>query len=123
MLLLQGIISIRLIFRLGIAYAGTRREEVLELLLPIVSDTTVTMELSSLAALSLGLVFVGTCNGDVASTILQTLMERDESSLKDTYSRLMGTGLALLFIGTLVFLLMIRPTRGCRCDSRNFKGN
>jgi 26S proteasome regulatory subunit N1 len=84
---------------LGIAYAGTRREEVLELLLPIVSDTTVTMELSALAALSLGLVFVGTCNGDVASTILQTLMERDETSLKDTNSRLMGAGLALLFVG------------------------
>lgn len=84
---------------MGIAYAGTRREEVLELLLPIVSDTTVTMELSSFAALSLGLVFVGTCNGDVASTILQTLMERDETALKDTYSRLMGAGLALLFIG------------------------
>ena len=86
--------------RLGIAYAGTRREELLELLLPLVSDTTITMELSSLAALSLGMIFVGTCNGDITSTILQTLMERDETSLKDTYSRLMGAGLALLFVGS-----------------------
>lgn len=71
----------------------------MDLLLPLVSDTTLTMELSSLAALSLGLVFVGTCNGDLTSTILQTMMERDENALKDTFTRMMGLGLALLFIG------------------------
>ena len=87
------------IMGLGLAYVGTRREEVLELLLPLVSDTTLTMEISSLAALSLGLVFVGTCHGELTSTILQTMMERDETALKDTYSRLMGLGLGLLYVG------------------------
>jgi 26S proteasome regulatory subunit N1 len=95
----KAIFRVASIVGLGIAYCGTRREEVLDLLLPLVSDTTLTMELSSLAALSLGLVFVGTCNGDITSTILQTLMERDEAALKDTHSRMMGLGLALLFIG------------------------
>lgn len=84
---------------LGIAYAGTRRQEVLDRLLPLVSDTSLTMEISSMAALSLGLVFTGTCNGEITSTILQTMMEREEAALKDTYSRMMGLGLALLFIG------------------------
>lgn len=84
---------------LGLAYAGSAREEVSDLLLPIVSDTTLSMELSSLAALALGMVFVGTCHGDITSTILQTMMEREDSQLKDTWSRFMGLGLGLLYLG------------------------
>ncbi|KAL1933180.1 hypothetical protein VTP01DRAFT_8858 [Rhizomucor pusillus] len=87
------------IFGLGLAYAGSAREEVSDLLLPIVSDTTLSMELSSLAALALGMVFVGTCHGDITSTILQTMMEREDSQLKDTWSRFMGLGLGLLYLG------------------------
>ncbi|KAI8925728.1 armadillo-type protein [Entophlyctis helioformis] len=95
----SSIVRATSIIGLGIAYAGSSREEVLDLLLPLVSDTTLTMELSSLAALSLGLVFVGTCHGDITSTILQTMMERDDTQLKDAYARFMGVGLALLFLG------------------------
>ena len=87
------------ILGLGIAYAGTGRQEVLDLLLPLVGDTGITMELSSLAALSCGLVFASSCNGDITSTILQTFMEREESNLKDPYARLMAVGLSLLFLG------------------------
>lgn len=71
----------------------------MELLLPIISDTGVTMELSSLAALSLGAVFVGTCHGEIVTTILTTMMEREEAQLKDPYSKFMALGLALLFLG------------------------
>lgn len=84
---------------LGIAYAGSAREEVAELLLPIVCDTGLAMELSSVAALALGMVFVGTCHGDIASTILQTMMEREDKYLKETWSRFMALGLGLLFLG------------------------
>ena len=84
---------------LGIAYAGSAREDVQELLTGIVSDTTLNMELSSMAALSLGLIFVGTGNGDITSTILQTMMERDETAMKDTFAKFMALGLALLFLG------------------------
>ncbi|KAJ3200893.1 proteasome regulatory particle base subunit, partial [Dinochytrium kinnereticum] len=87
------------IIGLGIAYAGSAREDVMELLLPLVSDLGLSMELSSLAALSLGLIFVGTCHGDITSTILQTMMERDDAALKDTYAKFMGVGLALLYLG------------------------
>jgi 26S proteasome regulatory subunit N1 len=92
-------LRIAAIIGLGLAYAGQKREEVLELLLPLVSDTALTMELSSLAALSLGLVFVGTCNGDIVSTILQTMMEREDGALKESDARMLGLGLALLFVG------------------------
>ncbi|CAG8655494.1 46371_t:CDS:10 [Gigaspora margarita] len=84
---------------LGMAYAGSKRADVRDLLLPLVSDTTLTMEVASLAALSLGLVFAGDCNGDITSTILQTMMERDDSQLKETWGRFMGLGLALLYLG------------------------
>ncbi|KAI9338537.1 armadillo-type protein [Obelidium mucronatum] len=94
-----SVLRVAAIVGLGIAYAGSAREEVQDLLLPLVSDTGLTMELSSLAALSLGLVYVGTCHGDIASTILQTLMERDDETLKSPFGRFMGVGLGLLFLG------------------------
>nr|CAA70948.1 19S regulatory cap region of 26S protease subunit 2 [Schizosaccharomyces pombe] len=87
------------ILGLGLAYSGANREDLLDMLSPIVTDTDCPMQLSCLAALSLGLIFVGTCNGDVASTILQTLMEREESAQNDQWGRFMALGLALLFNG------------------------
>ncbi|KAI8808022.1 armadillo-type protein [Cladochytrium replicatum] len=84
---------------IGIACAGGASEDVVETLLGRVSDTGVSMEEASLAALSLGLTFVGTCHGDIASTILQTMMEREEVQLKEPFAKFMGLGLALLFLG------------------------
>lgn len=92
-------IRVAAIAGLGIAYLGSRREEVLDLLLPLVTDTGLTMELSSVAALSLGLVYIGTCNGDITSSILQTMMERSETDLKDPWAKFMALGLSLLFLG------------------------
>ena len=87
------------IMGLGIAYAGTCRQEVLDLLLHTVADTTITVELSAIAALALGQVFAASANGDIASTILQVMMEREEAQLKEPYGRFLALGLALLFIG------------------------
>lgn len=87
------------IMGLGISYAGTARAELIDLLLPIVSDSTLDMELVSTAALSLGQIFVGTCHGDITSTILQTLMERSEEDLRNKFARFLALGLALLFLG------------------------
>lgn len=84
---------------LGLAYAGTNFTELIESLLPIVSDTAINIEIASQAALSLGLTCVGTCNGEIASTILQTLMERDNVQLDSPYTRFMGLGLSLLYLG------------------------
>lgn len=84
---------------LGIAFAGSANKEVLNLLLPLVSDLDVSIEVSSLAALALGHVFVGTTNGDITSTILQTLLERDFSQLANKYIRFMALGLGLLCMG------------------------
>lgn len=84
---------------LGIAFSGTSNEEVLSLLLPLVSDLDVSIEVSSLAALALGHTFVGTCHGDITSTILQTLLERDFTQLTNKFVRFMSLGLGLLYMG------------------------
>jgi 26S proteasome regulatory subunit N1 len=54
-----------------------------------------------MAALSCGMISVGSCNGEVTSTILQTMMERSEADLKDTYSRYLALGLALAYLGKI----------------------
>ncbi|KAF1362795.1 26S proteasome non-ATPase-like protein regulatory subunit 2 [Lizonia empirigonia] len=88
------------IMGLGLAYAGSNKEELLELLLPIVSDTSLDMQLSAMAALSLGLIFVGSANGEVTDALMNTLLDEDRSSqLKDKWTRFMSLGLALLFFG------------------------
>ncbi|EFN53700.1 hypothetical protein CHLNCDRAFT_25435, partial [Chlorella variabilis] len=83
---------------LGISYAGREKEEVAELLLPLIMDTDISMEVSSIAALSLALVYQGTANGDAVEAILQALMLRGEADLMQTGGRLMCLALGLLFL-------------------------
>lgn len=75
------------------------------LLLPVVADDSLSMEIISLAALSLGFVFVGSGNGEVASTILQVMMERDDKALDEKWGRFLSLGLALLYLGLHPLLL------------------
>lgn len=52
-------------------------------------------------ALACGMIAVGSCNGDVTSTIVQTIMEKNEQELKDTYARWLPLGLGLNHLGIL----------------------
>jgi 26S proteasome regulatory subunit N1 len=61
---------------LALAYAGLHREDLLAYLLPHVADDAITMEISGLAALALGFIFVGSKHGEVSEIILQTFMEK-----------------------------------------------
>lgn len=85
--------------RIGIAYAGTQREDIRELLIAAISDTAVSMEIASMSALALGFIFVGSCDGEVTMAILQTMMEREEVELKEKWGRFLSLGLALLYLG------------------------
>ncbi|KAI4135422.1 MAG: hypothetical protein LQ347_000677 [Umbilicaria vellea] len=88
------------IMGLGLSYAGTSKEDLLELLLPIVEDTGLDMQLSAMAALSLGLIFVGSSNDRVSEAIITTLLDEDrQKQLKDKWTRFMSLGLALLYFG------------------------
>ncbi|KAL8693705.1 MAG: hypothetical protein Q9218_001506 [Villophora microphyllina] len=88
------------IMGLGLACAGTNKEDLLEMLLPIVEDTSLDMQISAMAALSLGLIFVGSGNDRVSEAIITTLLDEDrQKQLKDKWTRFMSLGLALLFFG------------------------
>ncbi|RMJ28510.1 26S proteasome regulatory subunit [Aspergillus sp. HF37] len=88
------------IMGLGLAYAGSNKEDLLEVLLPIVEDVSLDMQLSATAAVSLGLVFVGSSNHQVSEAIATTLMDEErQKHLKDKWTRFMALGLALLYFG------------------------
>lgn len=90
------------IMAIGLAYAGSNKEQALAFLLPYVQDHNVEMKLSAMAALSLGLIFVGSARGDILDDILQTLMQRHEDrsdQLKDKWARFMALGVGLLCFG------------------------
>lgn len=72
---------------LGLAYVGSNREAVLSLLTPVFSDPKSSMEVIGMAGLACGMISVGSANPDVTATIMQTLMEKTEIELKDTYAR------------------------------------
>jgi 26S proteasome regulatory subunit N1 len=89
---------------LGIAYAGSAREDVMEVLVPIVEQSgggpTGMMEVT-LAGLALGMIFVGKCDDAVGGTIVQRLMEATDDELNHSHARYLCLGLALLFIGQM----------------------
>ncbi|KAK7098872.1 26S proteasome non-ATPase regulatory subunit 2-like [Littorina saxatilis] len=95
----SNIMRIGAISGLGLAYAGSNREDVLSLILPVLGDSKSNMEVLGMAALACGMIAAGSCNGEVTSTILQTMMERSDTDLKDTYSRYLALGLALCYLG------------------------
>jgi len=84
---------------LSFTYAATARVDLLEAISPIILDDNNSTKLQAVAALSIGLIFVGTCDDDAAQSILQILMEKDEEQLNDPFTRIFALGLGLLFLG------------------------
>ena len=60
-----------------------------ELLTPIVTDESTPMDVCAFAALSLGLVYCGTCHEESIQSIVQALMLRPEKDLEDPFAHLM----------------------------------
>lgn len=52
-----------------------------------------------ITAMACGMIAVGSCNGDVTSTILQTIMEKNDTELKDSYAHWLPLGLGLNHLG------------------------
>lgn len=92
-------IRIGAILGLGLAYAGTNREEVQELLTPLICDPANSIEVAGFAALALGLVFTSTCHQDIVMAIISALSERPELELSTPFAKFMCLALGLLFLG------------------------
>nr|MBE5726980.1 regulatory particle non-ATPase 1 [Cucujiformia] len=95
----SNIMRIGAVVGLGLAYIGSNREAVLSLLIPVLSDSKSSMEVIGMAALACGMISVGSANHQVTSAIIQTLMEKSEAELKDTYARFLPLGLGLCMLG------------------------
>jgi len=95
----SNVMRLGAIFGLGLAYAGSNRQDVIQLLLPVFGDSKSNMEVVGVTALATGLISVGSCNGEVTSTILQTLMEKSEADMKDSYAKYLPLGIGLCYLG------------------------
>lgn len=94
-------IRVASIMGLGLAYAGSNKPEVLETLVPLI-DPSNEMRICAMAALSAGLVAVGTANSEISMAIIDILLdEHDEHKelLNDKWARFLGLGLGLLYVG------------------------
>ena len=68
-------------------------------LIPILNDAKASLDVIAFTAISLGLVYVGSCNEDIAQAIIFALMDRSESELGEPLTRLLPLGLGLLYLG------------------------
>lgn len=84
---------------MGIAYAGKDRADAISLISNVISDSSANMEIVGVSALSLGLIAIGTANGEVTSTLIQTLLERNEVELKETFSKFLALAIGLIYLG------------------------
>jgi 26S proteasome regulatory subunit N1 len=55
---------------LSFTYAGSARTDLLEAISPIILDSGNSTQLQAVAALAIGLIYVGTCDEDAAQSIL-----------------------------------------------------
>lgn len=84
---------------MGLAYAGSAREDFIDTLVPIIADNTIEISEVAFAALTIGLIFVGKCNEEAANAILCALMEREAVDLDQSVARFLPVALGLLFLG------------------------
>jgi len=93
----SGIMKLASVEALGIAYAGSGREDIVEVLVGVLEGSEDMNEIC-MAALSLGQVCVGTADDTAASAIVQKLMEFDEEQSKHAMAKFLCLGLGLLFL-------------------------
>ncbi|CAI9103823.1 OLC1v1002391C1 [Oldenlandia corymbosa var. corymbosa] len=85
------------IMGLALAYAGSQNEEIKGLLIPIVRGKGgASHDLIAFAGLSLGLVYLGSCNKQISRAITHALMHAE---FKHHLTRLLPLALGLLFLG------------------------
>lgn len=84
---------------LGLAYAGSDRSDIINVLTPVLHDPASTSELRGLAALSCGLIAVGSANGDVTSNVAQVLIEKTDLKVGDPFARYLPLALGLCYLG------------------------
>lgn len=84
---------------LGLANAGAQHEHIRSKLTPILVDRKVSLDVIAFAAISFSLVYVGSCDEEIAQAIIFALTERSEAELGEPLARLLPLALGLLYLG------------------------
>lgn len=93
------ILQIGAIFGLGLAYIGTNRDDVINLITPVIESTT-NVEVLAVASIACGLIGIGSCNSEITNTILTKLVDwREMEILKSSFMHFVVLGLGLCYIG------------------------
>lgn len=81
------------------AYAGSNRDDIIELFLPVLRDDSSNSEVVALAALACGLIAVGTANQTVISAIENVLLDPEKIHSSSSFTRFLPLALGLCFLG------------------------
>lgn len=84
---------------LGLAYAGSGNTTAGDLLRATLMDPASTNEVLGVAALGLGQIYVGTCDGDTNEAIVTAILTRQDADLADPSAKFLALGLGLLYFG------------------------
>nr|BAB12394.1 proteasome regulatory non-ATPase subunit 1-2 [Trypanosoma cruzi] len=95
----QKEVSIGAILGLGYAYVGTQRDDIMELLMPILVDSDQALEVQCMTAFALAMVFVGSADEGLTETMVSCLMEVVEEQLKEPALCYLILAVGCLFLG------------------------
>lgn len=87
---------------LAMAYAGTNKESVKEIVLPVLMDPKMPEDTASIAALALGMVYIGSGDEELFTDLLQVLADRKETydtSKEPLLPIFLPLALGFLFLG------------------------
>ena len=88
------------IMGLGLSYAGSHKEDLQHFLLPILSNSDQDMQITAMAALSLGFIFIGSARSEIGEAIMMLLMDDEhKTKLTDKWTRFLSLGLGLQYFG------------------------
>ncbi|OHS94361.1 Proteasome/cyclosome repeat family protein [Tritrichomonas foetus] len=90
-------IKVGAIFGFAMAYSGSARDDILELLGPCLAQEDPRIQ--SYAALAIGLIYVGTCNEGALSAVSEVIINSTDASLQAKYMPMLALGLGLIFLG------------------------
>lgn len=62
--------KIGILMGLSMAYAGSARADLLDVITPIILDSNNSTELQAIASLSIGMIFCGSCDEDATESII-----------------------------------------------------
>lgn len=80
----------------------------MKVLTPVLADEKSSMEVVGITALACGMIAVGTTNQLVAENLVNTLLAKSETELKETYARFISLGLALTYLGKFSILFRMQ---------------